>query len=363
MKIQSYSVSLAGDSSHIETQSEKKSIRAWVGGESQISGGSEPQTLKALTNQDTLELSEEGIAKNASMLTSVEDIDEAELAGVKLTEKERLKILAIQRMIEILTGKKIKFVLPEIIKLKRLEELKENLSIIALERLPSSQGKGWGVEYNHQRIQTEQQHMSFSADGVVKTSDGREIKIDLKLNVHRAFTSVDSLSFRSGDAVRIDPLVINFDSATAVLTEEKISFDLDSDGQSDQISFVKKGSGFLALDLNEDGIINNGTELFGPKSGDGFEDLSVYDFDGNNWIDENDSIYDKLRIWTKDDNGNDTLFALGQKGIGAIFLGNIETNYKLKDSSNELRGEIKKSGIFLTEEGVARTIQHVDLMI
>ena len=31
-----------------------------------------------------------------------------------------------------------------------------------------------------------------------------------------------------------------------------------------------------------------------------------------NWIDENDSIYNQLRIWSKDSDGKDSLVALGQ---------------------------------------------------
>ena len=40
-------------------------------------------------------------------------------------------------------------------------------------------------------------------------------------------------------------------------------------------------------------------------TGDGFKDLAMYDEDGNGWIDENDEIFSKLLIWSKDENGND----------------------------------------------------------
>lgn len=42
----------------------------------------------------------------------------------------------------------------------------------------------------------------------------------------------------------------------------------------------------LSLDQNGNGEIDNGTELFGTKSGDGFADLARYDLDYNGWIDE-----------------------------------------------------------------------------
>ena len=71
-------------------------------------------------------------------------------------------------------------------------------------------------------------------------------------------------------------------------------------------------------DFNNDGIINDGKELFGPNSGNGFSDLANYDLDKNGWIDENDTIYDKLRIWTKDTEGNDYLLALAKESIWSI---------------------------------------------
>ena len=72
------------------------------------------------------------------------------------------------------------------------------------------------------------------------------------------------------------------------MVNTNFSFDLDSDGVKEDIPMIRPGSGFLALDLNKDGIINNGNELFGPHTGDGFVELSSYDKDTNNWIDEND---------------------------------------------------------------------------
>ena len=80
----------------------------------------------------------------------------------------------------------------------------------------------------------------------------------------------------------------------------------------------EKAQVFLALDKNGDGRMNDGSELFGTASGDGFKDLAAYDEDGNGWIDENDSIYSQLKIWTKDENGKDHLIDLKDADVGAI---------------------------------------------
>jgi hypothetical protein len=87
------------------------------------------------------------------------------------------------------------------------------------------------------------------------------------------------------------------------------------------------------------------------------------DSDGNNWIDENDPIFDKLQIWTKDENGEDQLFAIGRKGIGAIYLGSVNSQFALKDETNNTLGQIRQTGIFLREDGSAGTLQHIDVSL
>ena len=140
-------------------------------------------------------------------------------------------------------------------------------------------------------------------------------------------------------------------------------FDLDCDGKEEEISSLGKGSGFLALDKNGDGIINDGTELFGTKSGDGFADLAEYDEDGNGWIDEDDGIFSQLRIWTKNEKGEDELISLKDAGVGAINLSSISTAFSNTDNFNDTMAVIQKTGIFLYENGNAGTIQHVDFTI
>jgi len=120
------------------------------------------------------------------------------------------------------------------------------------------------------------------------------MNITVELNMSREFMSRNKIGYRAGDA--IDSLVINFDGSSTDLTQEKFEFDIDVDGRLDSISFVGSGSGFLAIDLNADNVINDGRELLGPQSGDGFDELLKYDEDGNNWIDENDSVYSDLVI-------------------------------------------------------------------
>ncbi len=308
---------------------------------------------------------------NRSIPASISDEVEISTAaqeaqGQNISSREEMKLHILKTLLEAFTGKPCRlFSLRTDFsseQQKQLQEIKQQIRQIKISNTESARG-GWGYSYDYSETYQEMESTSFQASGIVKTSDGQEIQIAVSLNMSRSFYSHNELHIRAGDAALCDPLVINFSGTAAELTERNFSFDLDSDGNMDTISFLQEGSGFLALDQNNDGVINDGSELFGPNSGDGFADLAQYDEDGNGWIDEGDSIFDKLQIWTKDENGNDVLFALGQKGIGAICLACVASEFSLTDSSNELNGQAVSSGIFLRENGTAGTIQQIDLRI
>lgn len=202
---------------------------------------------------------------------------------------------------------------------------------------------------------------SFQGSGVVKTADGREITFGISLEMSRSFYQKYE-SFVQEDYIVTDPLMINLDSNVGSVSDQKFMFDLDADGKEELISFAGLGSGFLTLDKNGDGVINDGNELFGTKSGNGFADLAEYDKDGNNWIDESDDVFKDLKVWTKDENGEDKLLSLKEAGIGAIYLGSTSTEFSLKDKeTNQTDGIIRRTGVYLKESGEAGTVQHVDL--
>ena len=120
---------------------------------------------------------------------------------------------------------------------------------------------------------------------------------------------------------------------------------MNSDGKKEMISLLGSGNGFLAIDKNNNGIIDDGSELFGTKSGDGFADLALFDDDRNGVIDENDSVFEKLLVWHKSalDEG---ILTLKQARVGALLLDNVASmfHYKNEGESNEKK---KKSGVVL----------------
>jgi len=219
------------------------------------------------------------------------------------------------------------------------------------------------LSYGAQEYYSEQENTLFSSVGTVRTADGREISFNVDLGMSRSFTQAYRQELNLAALQRTcDPLVINFDADTASLSDQKFRFDIDADGKEDNVSMLGAGSGYLALDKNGDGVINDGSELFGPQSGNGFQDLSAYDEDGNGWIDENDSIWSRLKIWCRNPDGTDSLYTLGEKGVGAICLQNAATDFSLKGNSGQDNGYIRSTGIFLYENGNVGTVQHLDLV-
>jgi O6-methylguanine-DNA--protein-cysteine methyltransferase len=210
---------------------------------------------------------------------------------------------------------------------------------------------------------TETESTAFETTGVAKTTDGREISFGVSVEMSRAFCAKYE-SFTQQDYVATDPLMINLDSNVASVSDMKFLFDIDADGTKEEVSLAGKGSGFLALDKNGDGTINDGSELFGTKSGDGFADLAAYDEDGNGWIDEADSIFKDLKVWTKDEDGNDILMDLKKADVGAIYLGNVNSQFSLNNlETNQTNGIVRKTGVYLKESGGVGTVQHVDLAV
>lgn len=203
---------------------------------------------------------------------------------------------------------------------------------------------------------------SFSSTGVVKAADGREISFQMEVGMSRSFQQYSRKTISQISAM-CDPLVINLEGNVSQVSDQKFYFDLDADGEEEAISRLCEDSGYLALDKNGDGVINDGSELFGTKSGDGFGDLAEYDEDGNGWIDENDAIWEKLQIWIQNENGESELYRLADKGVGALCLQKASTDFSQRDSDGNVSAAIRSTGIFLYENGNVGTLQHLDLAI
>lgn len=312
---------------------------------------------------DTVRLSDAALQAQSNEINASQAVDKIE---DDLENDPRMMV--IKYLIELMTGRKIEHLKttnlesPSNADMAKAVSQANNAVANNQQTPPARPNAGWGVEIDVRHRYTETEQTKFQASGTITTADNKQIQFNLSFELNRSYQEESRTQIRQGDAKKIDPLTLNFSGNSAQLTSQKFEFDLNADGKKDSISFVQ-GAGFLAFDKNGDGKINDGSELFGPGTGNGFAELAAYDSDGNNWIDENDAIFDKLQVWTKDGAGKDQLQKLKQANVGALFLGNASTPFELNNANNQTQGQIRSSGIWLTEDGQVRSLQHVDLAV
>jgi len=351
--------SLSMASTHTKTvKEEKASIRV---GNMRISADYRPQTVAGITFRDRVRMkSAENAGYKHGRKTGTESRSLDSFGGIAV--QDRVRESEDERSIDEIRRQSIMYFLSRIREIFAARS-RRNYGTEAVydtgdRNLLYSEYQSYSYE--------ETEETDFESCGKVITADGREIDFKVSMSMSRSFAEYfeSRLDVYAPEDSLMDPLVINLDGNVAEVSDQKFFFDLDADGKLDEISRLGSGSGYLALDLDGDGRIRDGRELFGTRSGNGFADLARYDSDGNGWIDEADPVFEKLRIWVTDENGKETLYGLKEKGVGAICLQNLSTDFDLKsEKTNAMNGKIRKTGCFLYESGMAGTIQHVDLAV
>ena len=134
-------------------------------------------------------------------------------------------------------------------------------------------------------------------------------------------------------------------------------FDYDGDGFAERTAWIGEQQGLLVVDLNENGIIDDGKELFGDKTilkngrqaKDGYQAFKDVDDNKDGVIDSQDSSWLKLRVWVDNGDGmtqEGELKTLDELGIETIKLNEERTG------TNEVEGNIlEKIGFFTKVDG------------
>ncbi|WP_307188955.1 calcium-binding protein, partial [Massilia sp. Root335] len=115
-------------------------------------------------------------------------------------------------------------------------------------------------------------------------------------------------SFSSARTVTRDPLILDLDGdglETIGPAQSNVKFDHNGGGIKTISGWVKPDDGFLVMDRNNNGVIDNGHELFGDATplyvggfaADGFAALVQEDTNGDGKVDSTDANWSKLRIW------------------------------------------------------------------
>ncbi len=367
-RVDSYQASIAASA-----QSEE---HVWIGRERTAAQSFQASEQRAEVTQSRADALNGNLSKDALRAPDAAPQSPCAVRDAK-TEFEDLKMSVLKKMLEVLHGAKGKDSLKlgemsrgRVLDLRssayRAADVRARLFSVSAEAAPqagtTSAGTLWRRVTETSVTRSEREAAAFQSQGFAVTEDGRALQFDVSFSMSRSLTQSYE-TFREEQAVMTDPLIINLGDNPTSVSDFKFSFDLDGDGKKESVSFAGEGSGFLALDVNGNGVIDDGSELFGTKSGDGFADLAAHDSDGNGWIDENDAVYDKLRVWTRDADGAERLMSLREADVGAIYLDSANTEFALKGADGaETNGVMRKTGVYLKESGGAGTLSHVDLL-
>jgi len=160
-----------------------------------------------------------------------------------------------------------------------------------------------------------------------------------------------------------DPLILDLDH-NGLSFGTTASFDINGDGTKDQVAWNTSNDGILALDVNGNGQIDNGNELFttnfnGGHYASGVDALASLDSNHDGVIDARDIDFSKLQIWQ--DANHDGVVEQGEMsgltdhGIASIGLTTTATDDVVDGQS------VTATGTFTLGDGSTGTYSEVGL--
>ena len=163
-----------------------------------------------------------------------------------------------------------------------------------------------------------------------------------------------------------DPIILDLNHNGFAFSDisHGVQFDINGDGAKDQVAWNTSNDGMLAMDLNHDGKIDDGTELFtqnfaGGHFANGAAALASLDSNHDGVIDHNDAAFSSLLIW-KDANANGISDAGELSSLAANGVVSISTTPS--PASGEIDGQaVTGNGTFHMADGTTGNYVEVEL--
>ncbi|MGL1958229.1 MAG: hypothetical protein OCD00_13025 [Colwellia sp.] len=221
-------------------------------------------------------------------------------------------------------------------------------------------------------LQVEQWHshkqqLSYQMQGEFSI-DNKKLSIDYSFTLESEQLSYSRFEMTAG-ALK-DPLLVQFGQKSMGNITGEHNFAINEDNTLDKLPIFSGDVGYLVFDKNNNQQADNGSELFGPKTGQGFNELAQLDSNGNGFIDEGDMHFDQLAIWQPSDHLNSPAnsestqwLSLKEAGIEAINLSSIATPYNFYNQSGETQAQLTRSGFAINSDGQAMGVHQIDVKI
>ena len=148
----------------------------------------------------------------------------------------------------------------------------------------------------------------------------------------------------------VTPIVIDMDGDGAEFDgiEEGIAFDVDNDGEAEQVAWADEDDGVLVFDSNDNGVVDGIDEIALSRYSDDpnatdLDGLRTFDSNGDNMLDANDEEYDSFLVWQDQDGdgavGEGELHTLADLGIDGLALISDNSPYSAADGDVNVHGE------------------------
>jgi len=308
--------------------------------QSTATSGTSSTTQSRVQSQSTLNISSESSLMNFISGGTRFDVSQSSL-NVTLTASAEADNLEESTDAEL---RKLEFLLKSITKdPEEYERLKSVLTkqIKSAMKIMASMHRGASAQ------------ASVSSNGSEVQSQKINYQISMQISRVEAQVEVQDVQVSMSD-----PLILDMGGEGIELTQAGSGavFDINGDGRKDSTAWVKGSSAFLVMDRNNNGTIDDGTELFGDQHGalNGFQELARFDSNSDSIINDKDTVFKALKVY-QDLNGNGRIDSSEVTSLEKAGVASINLDFTQMDSQKSGNRLILK-GSFTTTDGSTKNI-------
>jgi hypothetical protein len=210
--------------------------------------------------------------------------------------------------------------------------------------------------------QSHEQHLDYQMQGQFNIND-KELSLNYNLSLSSKRTDYSKVEISA--AALKDPLLVQFGAQGLGNIIGQSSFAINQDNILDNLPIFSGDVGYLVYDKNNNQQADDGSELFGPKTGQGFAELAQLDSNKNGFIDVEDQQFEHLYLWQPSGENSQTeqWLSLKEAKIQAISLSAINTPFDFYDQQGEIQAQLRQSSFAISESGLGRGVHQVDVRI